>query len=268
MIQTDQYKIPFFHLYETIYNFRHSIMNILEQNKFLPLADRTDLIKQLASTTEQNPATDFVDNSERALRDTVEILQTCLTTLTTTIDQNEEKHSQLARKEAETKTDENQSLAIIQQKESIINDLSQRYQQATEVLTENQRKFQEELVYDIARCFQNRFLSYFSRENEKKIDNQQKLIQNYQQELIRLQGRLSTIGNQEIAQPHIMFTRLDAERNEQILKQAVDNGKMFESTLDVNLNRFKDNNIELYPFFLEHQRYNARLRQFTASTVQ
>ncbi|CAF0855514.1 unnamed protein product [Adineta ricciae] len=215
MIQTDQYKIPFFHLYETIYNFRHSIMNLLEQNKFLPLADRADLIRQLSSTGDQNPATDFVDNSERALQDTVKILQTCLTTLTTTIDQNEEKHSQLARKEVETKTDENQSLAIIQQKESIINDLSQKYQQATEVLTENQRKFQEDLV-----------------ENEKTIDNQQKLIQNYQRELMRLQGRLSTIENEEIAQPRIVFTRLDAERNEQILKQTVDNGKMSESTLD------------------------------------
>ena len=70
------------------------------------------------------------------------------------------------------------------------------------------------------------------------------MIQNYQQELIRLQRRLSKIGNEGIAQPSIVFTRLDAEKNEQILKQAVDSGKVSESTLDVNSNCFEDNDIE------------------------
>ena len=89
VIQTDQYKVPFFHLYETIYKFRHSITNLLEQNKFLSLADRLEMIKQL-SATDQTLTNDFVDNSERVLKDTVKVLQTCLAI--TTKNENEQQN--------------------------------------------------------------------------------------------------------------------------------------------------------------------------------
>lgn len=84
--------------------------------------------------------------------------------------------------------------------------------------------------------FLNAFLSfYFHRENERTITDQQKLIQNFQQEIIRLQRHLSKIESEVTVQPSIMFTRLDAERNEQTLKQAVDNGKVSETTYNVSL---------------------------------
>ncbi|UJR25758.1 hypothetical protein I4U23_007112 [Adineta vaga] len=215
IIQTDQYKVPFFHLYETIYRFRHSIINLLEQNKFLPLADRIDLINQLSSTTDQNPVTDFVDNSERALRDTVKVLQTCLTTLTTTIDENTKKQNQLQREQSQP--------TIIQQKESIIDELNHKYQQVNELLNVNNQKFQEELT-----------------QNEKTINDQQKRIQNYQEELMHVQQRLSKIENDRIIQPSIMFTHLDAQRNEETLKQAIDNGKIPELTVNNIKDTMKD----------------------------
>jgi hypothetical protein len=52
---------------------------------------------------------------------------------------------------------------------------------------------------------------------------------------MRLQKRLSKIENEGIVQPSIMFTRLDAERNEQTLKQAVEKGNVSETTYNVSL---------------------------------
>ena len=71
-------------------------------------------------------------------------------------------------------------------------------------------------------------------QNERCIVDQQKLIQNLQQQLIRLQKRLSKIEAEGVVEPSIMFTRLDAERNEQALQQAVRKGKVPESTYEVS----------------------------------
>ena len=72
------------------------------------------------------------------------------------------------------------------------------------------------------------------RQNERMIVDQQKLIQNLQRELMRLQKRLSRIETEGVVQPSIMFTRLDAERNEKTLQQAVEKGKVPKSTYQVS----------------------------------
>ncbi len=125
-------------MYETIYKFRHSIINLLSKSEFVSLADRLDMDKQL-SPTENNPTNDFVDNSERVLKDTVKILQTCMETLTSTMDKNKENQSNMS-------TIDNQQSSTIQQKESIIDDLNNKYQQITEILDENNQKSKEELT--------------------------------------------------------------------------------------------------------------------------
>ncbi len=125
-------------MYETIYKFRHSIINLLSKSEFVSLADRLDMDKQL-SPTENNPTNDFVDNSERVLKDTVKILQTCMETLTSTMDKNKENQSNMS-------TIDNQQSSTIQQKESIIDDLNNKYQQITEILDENNKKSKEELT--------------------------------------------------------------------------------------------------------------------------
>lgn len=78
------------------------------------------------------------------------------------------------------------------------------------------------------------FLNFLFRQNERVIVDQKKLIQNLQRELMRLQKRLSKIEIEGIVQPSVMFTRLDAERNEQTLKQAVEKGKVSETAVNVN----------------------------------
>ena len=65
------------------------------------------------------------------------------------------------------------------------------------------------------------------------ITEQQRLIQSLQRELMRLQKRLTKVEIQGIVQPSIMFTRLDAERNEKVLQQAADKGKIPETTVTV-----------------------------------
>ncbi|CAF2135435.1 unnamed protein product [Rotaria magnacalcarata] len=216
VIQGDHFKVPFFHIYETIYKFRHSIINLLEQNKLISLADRLDMIKQL-STSDDNLTNDFVDNSERVLKDTVKVLQTCMTTLGVDKNTSEKKQTEKVYEPSitttKTSTTESDYSSIIQQKESIIGDLTNKYQQLSQVLDDNNKKHTEELV-----------------ETERVIGDQQKLIQNLQRELMRLQKRLSKIENDGIVEPSIMFTRLDAERNEKLLKQAVDKGKVSETT--------------------------------------
>jgi hypothetical protein len=71
-------------------------------------------------------------------------------------------------------------------------------------------------------------------QNERLILDQQKQIQNLQLELTRLQKRLTKIETEGIVEPSIMFTRLDAERNEQALKQAVYKGKVTETVFNVS----------------------------------
>jgi len=73
----------------------------------------------------------------------------------------------------------------------------------------------------------------FSSQNERLITDQQKLIQNLQQELVRVQKRLVKIETEGIIEPSIMFTRLDIERNGQTLQQAVERGKVPETTYSV-----------------------------------
>jgi hypothetical protein len=72
------------------------------------------------------------------------------------------------------------------------------------------------------------------RQNERLIVDQQKLIQNLQRELIRLQKRLTKIESDGVVQPSIMFTRLDAQRNEQVLQQAVEKGTVSETISQVS----------------------------------
>lgn len=74
----------------------------------------------------------------------------------------------------------------------------------------------------------------FSRQNERVIVDQQKLIQNLQRELMRLQKRLTKIENEGVVQPSIMFTRLDAQRNERALQQGMEKGKVPETTYEVS----------------------------------
>ena len=76
--------------------------------------------------------------------------------------------------------------------------------------------------------------SFLFRQNERVIVDQQKLIQNLQRELMRLQKRLTKIETEGVVQPSIMFTRLDAQRNERALQQGIEKGKVPDTTYQVS----------------------------------
>ena len=75
---------------------------------------------------------------------------------------------------------------------------------------------------------------FLSSQHQRVIHDQQKIIQTLQQEATRLQKRLVKLETEGVVEPSIMFTRLDAERNERALQQAVDRGKLSEGTYNVS----------------------------------
>ena len=148
VIQIDHFKVPFFHLYETIYKFRHSIINLLEQNKFGSLAGRLDMIQQLSSVGPSG-TNDYVDNSERVLKDTVKVLQTCLATLMSSMQENDMKQKSTiiepAKSIASPPFDRaEQQQVMLEQKDRLIHEINAKYEQVTHSLEETSKKHQEE----------------------------------------------------------------------------------------------------------------------------
>jgi hypothetical protein len=141
IIPNDQFKLPFYYLYEIIYKFRYSVINLLEQNKFLSLADCLQMIKQL-SIDDNNQINNFIDNAEHVLKDIIKIFQTCIKTLQTTIKEQEIiKESEII---TENSLIDNQQSLIIDQKDSTIIDLTTKYEQITKILNQVNKKYEEE----------------------------------------------------------------------------------------------------------------------------
>ncbi|CAF3083058.1 unnamed protein product [Rotaria socialis] len=212
--ETDQFKVGFFYVYDIIYKFRHAITKLLEKYKFTFLADRLQIIQQLSSGS--HATNDFIKNSECVLKDTVKILQICLTTLQTTINEYQIKQSSIEIEPEPIKESsiiDNQQSLILQEKELTITDLTAKYEHATRLLNEANKKHKEALD-----------------ENENLILEQKKLIRSLRHEILHLQKRLTKVEAEGIMEPSIMFTRLDAERNEQTLQHAVYKGKVPEET--------------------------------------
>lgn len=147
IIRTDEYKLPFYHLYEIIYKFRHSIIKLLEQNKFLTLADRLLMIRQLSSD-DHYTANDFIENSNRVLKDTCKVLNGCITLLLSSINEYQLKEKELPRESIEPTREssmiDDQRELLLQQKESMIIDLTNKYEHLTNVLNQMNAKHEEE----------------------------------------------------------------------------------------------------------------------------
>jgi len=149
MIETEHYKLPFFNLYGLIYKFRQLIINILEKNKFFSLVGGLQMIKQL-SVNDNNKTNNFIENSERTLKDITKVLQTCFSTFQSTINEYERKQKELPQEfESITETSliENQQSLILEQKEALITDLTMKCEQATKTLNQTTKKYQEDIKY-------------------------------------------------------------------------------------------------------------------------
>lgn len=146
MTESDSYKLPFFHLYELIYKFRQTIINLLEQNQFQALANCLQLNKQL--TSDNGQPSDFLENIERVLKDVTKILQTCLTTFQSKINDYENKNKE---KEKEIKplpepiVTDNQQSKIIEDKNLLIIELKTKYDHMTNILNQTNIKHENEM---------------------------------------------------------------------------------------------------------------------------
>lgn len=140
MIQIDEYRLPFYHLYEIVFKFRHAVINLLEQYKFSSLANCLEMIKQLSSDENNNLTNDFIQNAERVFKDIVKVLQTCLTPI---------KEKEIIKEPSpeptmEISVTDNQQSIILDQKQSIIIDLTTKYEHLMNVLNEKNKKFEIE----------------------------------------------------------------------------------------------------------------------------
>jgi len=112
-----------------------------------------------------------------------------------------------------------------------------------------------------------------NRQNERVITEQQKLIANLQRELMRLQKRLSKVELEGVVQPSIMFTRLDAQRNEETLRKAVEKGKISDTKSTViRIDCFRKFHLFFSFSFLfclikGNQRNNGRLQSYSITTI-
>ena len=147
MASFEQYKSSFFHLYETVYKFRQAIVNILEQNQLVSFANCLQMIRQLSSD-DQTLTKDFLENAERVLKDITKVLQTCTTTLQSTIQnyQNKEKAMDKEPKsEIEKSSMIDQQSINLEQKESMLIDLTIKYEQLTKIFDQVNIKHEEEV---------------------------------------------------------------------------------------------------------------------------
>ena len=142
--RADSYKVPFFHLYESIYKFRHTMISLLEQNKFMSLADRLEMIKQISSM-DNIVTNDVVDNSERVLKDTAKVLQTCMATLMTTIHENESKLKEASSEQTKVTVPSAKLETHVGEKQPDDGDLHAKHQHISHALDQNNQKHQEEM---------------------------------------------------------------------------------------------------------------------------
>jgi hypothetical protein len=102
------------------------------------------MVKQLSST-DNNLTNDFVENSERVFKDTVKVLQTCLQTIILTKHENDYGNNKQEQTKITIETPKNDDHEI-QEKELVIEDLNNKYQQASQIIDQNHKKYEEELT--------------------------------------------------------------------------------------------------------------------------
>lgn len=146
IIESDSYKLPFYHLYETIYKFRQAIVNLLEQNQLSSFANCLQMIRQLPSD-EDSLIKDFLDNAERVLKDISKALQTCTVTLQSTIEEYQRKEKDRLKNPqlpTEISNDDPEQSTLLEQKESMLVDLTMKYEQLNRVFNQNNAKHDAE----------------------------------------------------------------------------------------------------------------------------
>lgn len=121
-------------------------MNLLEQNELLSFANCLQMIRQL-SPDEDTLSKDILDNAERVLKDISKVLQTCLVTLQSTIQQYQLKEKDMSKNPMpvlDTSIDDPQYSFLLEQKETMLKDLTTKYEQLTTLLNQTNAKHDAE----------------------------------------------------------------------------------------------------------------------------
>ena len=104
------------------------------------------MIKQLSSS-DNNPTNDFVDNSERVLKDTVKVLQTCMATMIANNNGTEKKLKDTLDEQSKTAVESsNPDKELLQEKELVIEDLNHKCQAMNKMLDQSSKKHEEEVT--------------------------------------------------------------------------------------------------------------------------
>ncbi|CAF0832725.1 unnamed protein product [Didymodactylos carnosus] len=219
MVKIDTFKYPFFQVYENIYKFRTSVTKLLEENKFSSLSDRLSFVKKLSfDDSNGSNMNDITDNADQVLKDTVKVIQLCLNTLkqssTPSTPSRKENETDKLFISANSQQQQSSSSSMEKQdseKDKIIQELKAKYDAINDSLYETDKKHEDEL-----------------KQNERVMLDLQKMVQTLQKEVARLQRRISRTDVEGLVEPSVLFTRLDAERNNHTLKNAVNKGKVPE----------------------------------------
>jgi hypothetical protein len=124
------------------------MVNLLEESKFLTLADRLHMIKRIASESD-GKSDEFAFNAEQVLADITKVLQTCVTLFKSSITEYERKQKELLSEPkviVEVPVLDPQQTLLVQQKDLIIDNLNAKYEHMTDALDQLNRKRRDEFM--------------------------------------------------------------------------------------------------------------------------
>lgn len=146
----DPAQTSFVHLYELLLKFRQALVNILQQNKFHVFADRLQTLK-LNSIEDEQEHQLYLDNAENLLKEMMKIMQTSMAVYSSKVNDYEtklkEKSSVLPSTTEASRVDLEQS-ALIEEKNSIITDLTKKYQKLSDLFNETAKQHDTEIKSD------------------------------------------------------------------------------------------------------------------------
>ena len=104
------------------------------------------MIRQLSSD-EENLSKDIVDNAERVLKDISKVLQSCLVTLQSSIEEYQLKEKDMLKNpqsSMNTSINDPQQSILLEQKETMLMDLTSKYEQLTKIVNQTNTKHEAE----------------------------------------------------------------------------------------------------------------------------
>ena len=104
------------------------------------------MIRQLSSD-EENLSKDIVDNAERVLKDISKVLQSCLVTLQSSIEEYQLKEKDMLKNpqsSMNTSINDPQQSSLLEQKETMLMDLTSKYEQLTKIVNQTNTKHEAE----------------------------------------------------------------------------------------------------------------------------